>query len=193
MIAVLTDARRASLGVIRLLVFRKDWRSYFDTSAKGVTRSFAGIVLALPAFAFTVYAIDYFVAQNPGIVGEDSRLSLIEASLTWARYWIVFPITAALTCLAAGLSRSYASWLVVQNWTVFVLIHIQALIFASYAAGLADATALAELTLVYLVVRALSFWRVAAGALSLPPAYAAAIAGIPFVCDLAVRALTTGG
>ncbi len=190
MMQVLTEARSATVGVFRLLAFRKDWRTYFDVSTGGVVRSFAGLILALPAFLFTVYAISYFVADNPELMGSDSEMTAVEAGLTWARYWIVFPVVAALTCLAAGLTHRYAGWLVVQNWTVFVMVHIQALIFALYPAGIADAASLSQLTLMYIFVRALSFWRVAAGALEVPPAFALALAGIPFLVDWALRTVT---
>ena len=190
MIGLLGEARTATAGVFRLIAFRKDWRKYFDISPKGLARSFAGIVLALPAFIFTVYAIGYFVAENPNLVGPDSGLDAGEAALTWARYWLLFPIVAALTTLAAGMTKKFAAWVVVQNWTVFVLVHIQALIFALYPAGLADPASLSQLTQLYILARMLAFWRVAAGALEVPPLFAAALAGIPFLADWAMRAVT---
>jgi hypothetical protein len=190
MMQFITEARTATVGVFQLMAFRKDWRKKFDTSPQGVVRSFAGIVLALPAFIFTVYAIGYFVADNPLTLGAESRLEPIEAAITWARYWVLFPVVAALTCLAAGLTQRYASWLVVQNWTVFVLVHLQALIFALYPAGIADAASLSQLTLMYIFVRMLAFWRVAGGTLGVPVALSAAMAGIPFIADWGLRAIT---
>ena len=190
MIEILRDARTATVGVFRLIAFRKDWRSYFDISPAGVARSFSGIVLAAPAFIFTVYAIGYFVAENPALTGPDSGLDRTEAALTWVRYWLLFPIVAALTTLAAGLTGKFAAWVVVQNWTVFVLVHIQAVIFALYPAGLADPASLSQLSLLYIVARMLAFWRVAAGALEVSPLYAAALAGIAFLADWTLRAIT---
>jgi hypothetical protein len=190
MIALLREARTATVGVFRMFAFRDDWKSYFDFSAEGVGRSFAGVVLSLPAFVFTVFAIDYFVADNPNTVPPDTRMTLMEAALTWARYWLVFPIVAAGLCLAAGMTKKYAAWLVTQNWTVFVLVHIQALIFAFYPAGLSDPASLGQLTQVYIVARALAFWRVAAGALETPVGLSAAFAGIIFLVDWTVRAAT---
>lgn len=188
MIALLREARTASLGVVQLFAFRKDWRKSFDFSAEGVARSFAGLVLALPAFIFTVYAIDYFVADNPNMVPPETRMTFLEAALTWARYWLAFPIVAAGICIAAGMTKKYAAWLVVQNWTVFVLVHIQALIFALYPAGLADPVSLSQMTQIYIVARAMAFWRVAAGALEIPAGLAAALAGIVFLVDWTLRA-----
>lgn len=190
MIALLREARRSTVGVFRMAAFRDDWRTYFDFSAEGVGRSFAGLILALPAFIFTVHAIGYFVADNPNLVPSDTRMTALEAALTWARYWLVFPLVAAGICLAAGMTKKYAAWLVTQNWTVFVLVHIQALIFALYPAGLADPASLGQLTQVYIMARALAFWRVAAGALEAPAGLSAAFAGIIFLVDWTVRAAT---
>lgn len=190
MIALLREARLATVGVFRMAAFREDWRKYFDFSADGVARSFAGVILSLPAFVFTIYAIDYFVADNPNSIPPDTRMTVIEGALTWARYWLIFPLVAAGICLAAGLTKKYAAWLVTQNWTVFVLVHIQALIFALYPAGLADPASLGQLTQVYIMVRALAFWRVAAGALETPAGLSAAFAGIVFLVDWTVRAAT---
>jgi hypothetical protein len=190
MIALLGEARSATVGVFRLIAFRKDWRKYFDISPGGVARSFAGVVLALPAFIFTVFAIGHFVAENPSLVGPDSGLDRTEAALTWVRYWLLFPIVAALTTLAAGLTKKFAAWVVVQNWTVFVLVHIQALIFALYPAGLADPASLSQLSMMYILARMLAFWRVAAGALEVSPVFGAALAGIVVLADWFMRALT---
>lgn len=192
MMAYVNEARTATIGVFRLLAFRDDWRTYFDISTGGVIRSFSGILLALPAFIFTVYSISYFVAENPGVVAEGATMTLSEAALTWARYWLVFPVVAAATCMAAGLSGRYAGWLVAHNWTVFVMVHLQALIFALYPAGLADPAALSQLSLMYIFVRMLAFWRAAHGALEVTPLFAAALAGIPFAVDWGLRALTQG-
>ena len=190
MIALLREAQTATAGVFKLIAFRPDWRSYFDTSADGVARSFAGVILALPAFIFTVYAISYFVADNPNLVPPETRMTALEAAVTWARYWLVFPLVAAGLCLVTGLTKKFAAWLVVHNWTVFVLIHIQALIFALYPAGLADPISLGQMSLIYIGARALAFWRAAAGALEVKAGYSALLAGIYVLCDWALRAVT---
>ena len=190
MIGLLREAQTATIGVFRLIAFRPDWRGYFDISADGVARSFSGIVLAAPAFIFTVYAIGYFVSDNPNLVPADTRMTAAEAAVTWARYWLVFPLAAAGLCWITGLTNKFAAWLVVHNWTVFVLVHIQALIFALYPAGLADPVSLGQMSLLYIGARALAFWRAAAGALELKAGYAALLAGIYVLVDWALRAVT---
>lgn len=190
MIAIVQEARAGTIGVFRMLSFQKGWQSCFNPSAGGVARSFAGIFLSLPAYIFTIYAIDFTVAESSQANDPDAGLNTIEAILTWVRYWLLFPIMAALTSLAAGLTQRYGAWLVVQNWTVFVMVHIQALLYALYVAGLADLAALAQLMSLYILLRGLAFWRVAAAALEVRATYAVALAGIPFLADFGMRALT---
>lgn len=180
--SALSDARSAFVGVGRLLAFRKDWRAGFDVSAEGVARSFSGVVLGLPAFAFTLLAANHFMAQNP-VFTVEAGFGLLDAALIWLRFWLVFPLVAAATCLVLGLGARFASWLVVHNWTVFVLLHVQALIWALYPAGLADAEALGLALGFYQILRLFVHWRVAQGALGLPPALAAAVAGVPLAVD----------
>lgn len=189
MTPLFSEARRSVVGVFRLAAFREDWRDYFDASTGGLVRSFSGIILALPAWIFTVFALNYLVAENPANIPAESRLTWLEGALTWARYWIVFPVVAALVCAAAGFSSHFARWTVVQNWTVFVLVHIQALIVALYPAGLADAASISQLVSIYIFVRMAAFWRVAHGALEVTPVYALALAGIPFLVDTGLRSL----
>lgn len=190
MISIVQEARAGTLGVFRMLAFQEGWQSYFNPSAAGVGRSFSGIVLSLPAYAFTVFAIDFTVAQSSQANDPDAGLNAMEAALTWARYWLLFPIMATLASAAAGLTQRLGPWLVVQNWTVFVMVHIQALIYALYVAGLADLAALAQLMSLYIFLRALAFWRVAAAALEVRASFAVALAGIPFLADFGMRALT---
>lgn len=183
MIRALEDAKAGVRGVFALLAFRDGWRSHFDVSAEGVTRSFAGVVLALPAYVFLIVSANHFVAENPDLVSADASVTLLSAAISWARFWLLFPILAAGMVWLLGAKDRYAPWLVVHNWTVFVLVHVQALIWALYGAGLADPAALAALVSLYQFLRLFIHWRVAHGALGLPPGLAAAAAGVPLVID----------
>lgn len=183
MIALINEARQGVIGCFKLLAFREDWRSHFDVSAGGVGRSFAGVILALPAFAFSVASVNHLVAENPTLAGADAGFQIGEAVLVWIRFWLLFPLVAAATAMLLKVTDRYAKWLVVHNWTVFTLIHIQAFFFALYMAGLADGAALASLLAVYQLARLLVHWRVAIGALGLPAVMSAAAAAIPLLVE----------
>ena len=183
MSVLLNEARQGVIGCFKLLAFRNDWRSHFDVSTRGVARSFAGVVLALPAFVFTVASVNHLVAENPTLADGGAGFQIGEAVLVWARFWLLFPLVAVATAMLLKVTDRYAKWLVVHNWTVFVLIHIQAFFFALYMAGLADAAALAALLGIYQLARLLVHWRVAIGALGLPAVMSAAAAAIPLLVE----------
>ena len=181
MISAVRDLIYGVRGVFRMLAFRPGWQSDFDISSGGIVRSFAGIVFALPAFLLLIAGVNFFAASNPQLGA--SGVSVLEAVLIWARFWLVFPIMAVLVCLVLRLSDRYGGWLVVHNWTIFVLIHVQALIWTLNTAGLGNLNSLAFLTEFYLLARLVIHWRVATAALGVSPALGAAAAGIPLIVD----------
>lgn len=184
------DMRSGVVGVFALLMFKKDWRKHFDVSAEGVARSFSGVILALPAFAFLIIGVNYFYAENAIAYTSDMHFTLLDAIISWARFWLVFPVVAAAVVMVMGLKDRFASWLVVHNWTVFVLVHIQALLLALYPAGLADPGAISQAMMLYGLLRLFVHWRVAQGAMGIPPIMAAAAASIPLILDRLILAVT---
>jgi hypothetical protein len=181
--ALIDDARTAIGGVFRLMAFREDWRSAFDVSADGLVRSFAAVLICLPAYAFLVAALNHFVVSNPDLAPEAATMGLGEAALQYARLWLLFPLVAALVVLVLGRRRALVPWIVVHNWTVVALIHLQVLIWALNAAGLVDGAVLASLLSFYQLVRLFAHWRVALGALDVGPVTAGAAAAIPLIAD----------
>jgi hypothetical protein len=168
-------------GVFRMLGFRSGWQSDFDVSSTGILRSFAGVVFALPAFMLLILSVNHYTAGQPQL--DNAGIGLLEALLIWVRYWLLFPIIAAVVCRVLGLSSRFGAWLVVHNWTVVVLIHVQAFFWLLHTAGLADQRALASLMQLYLLGRLFVHWRVATASLGVSTMQGAAAAGIPLVVD----------
>lgn len=168
-------------GVVRMLGFKAGWQSDFDVSTAGIVRSFSGMILALPAFVLMLASVSHFAAENPEIGG--AGVSLLDGVLIWARFWLVFPVSAALVCIVLRMTDRFGAWLVVHNWTIFALIHVQALIWILYAAGIGNVDVLASLVQLYMLARLLVHWRVAVASLGVSPALGAAAAGIPLVID----------
>jgi len=186
---MLSDANLRVRGVFAMLAFRPGWRGHFDITPLGVGRSFNGVILALPAFYLMVAGINALVSANPALYGPDAGTGFGEAALAWLRIWGLFPLTAFLTVAILGIRERLGAWVAVHNWAVFVLLHIQALIWALYLAGLANAAAVQGLLGIYTLARYYVHWRVAHGALGLPPVLAGAAAAIPLVIEAIVLAL----
>lgn len=181
--ALLADARNAMIGLARLVSFREGWRPCFDTSTNGLIRSFGAMILAAPAFVMFVLAANYIVS-SAGAVSAEARYTPLEAIGSYARIWLLFPVVAIGVVSVLGLKHRYVSWVVVHNWAVFALLHLAALLYLLYPAGLADTTALAMLLQLYLFARLFLHWRVAVSALETGMATGAAAAGIPIILDL---------
>jgi len=184
--ALLAEARGGVAGTAALLAFRQDWRKHFNVSVQGAGRSFSGAVLALPAYALMILSVNYFVGANPDMMSAESRIETGEAALAWLRFWLVFPLAAAGTALAMKLSAQFTVWLIAHNWAVFTLIHVQALVWLLYAAGMLSAEALLGLIGLYQIARVFVHWRIAAAALGLPPVMAGAAAAIPLLADFLI-------
>jgi hypothetical protein len=184
--ALVAEARAGVRGVLLMLAFRDGWRACFTPTQTGALRSFIGVLLAFPAFWFMVSSANFFMAENPGPDGPSAMIGAGERLLIWARLWLLFPIVAWGVCALMGLRERFFAWLAVHNWTVFVLVHLQALFWALYMAGLADPGSLGLVLTVYQVARLFVHWRVAHGALGLSPGLSAAVAGVPILADLIV-------
>jgi len=170
-------------GTFALLSFKPDWRKHFDMSVDGVVYSFAGVFLALPGYIFLIACFNYLIADNPDLVSADARITLPEMILDWVRFWLVFPIVAALLSYVLGVKAQFSSWLITHNWAVFVLVHIQLLIFLFYPAGLADFDAIGSALSLYMLIRIFVHVRVAHAALGLPLPYAMIAGGVPMMVD----------
>lgn len=183
MIRALRYMQEGVSGVFALLGFRPEWRRHFDMSVDGAAYSFAGIVLALPSYVFLIACINYLVAENPMLFSPEARISFAEMAIGWARFWLLFPITAALVCYLLGVQDRFTGWLITHNWTVFILVHVQLVIFMLYPLGLADPAAIGSAMSLYSLLRILIHVRVAHASLGLPIPYAVAAAAIPMMID----------
>lgn len=182
MIALIGEARSAMAGLGKLLSFREGWRAHFNITPDGVARSFGAVLLAIPAFALFTLAANYYVAVNAP--DRSPGYELLDSLVSYLRIWGVFPIVAAGVAIVLNLTGRYAAWLVVHNWAVFALLYLTALLFALYAAGLANAAMLALLLQFYSVGRLFVHWRIACAALQVGPVTGAAAAGIPILADM---------
>lgn len=177
----LAEIRAGVTGIYAMLAFQPGWQRHFDVSVDGFVNSFKAALYALPAFILIMLSANHFLAGEAN--AADARVGLWEAVLQYARIWLVFPVLAYVIVKLLGLKTGFSAWVVVHNWAVFVLLHVQALIWALNAAGIANAQVLATLIAFYQIARLFVHWRVAAGTLDMPWGLAAGVACIPLVVD----------
>jgi hypothetical protein len=150
-------------GAWRLFLDRPDAMRYFNVSIDGFWRSFAAIVLILPAYAL------FAIAERIEILGEpvvDPAFSdgpfIVNKFLTLALDWITLPILLAAFARLLGVSRTYAAYVVARNWCAvlatapFGLVALLSLV-GFLGAGLANVISLVILVVVirynYMIVR----------------------------------------
>lgn len=179
--AMVADIRSGVQGIWDMLAFKEGWQRHFDVSADGFARSFLAILYALPAFVLLIVAANHVLAEIPA--GTDTQISVLDALGQYARIWLLFPVVAFVVVKVMGLKTGFSAWIVVHNWAVFVLLHVQAFFWLLAAAGIANVQVLGLLLSVYQVIRLGVHWRVAAGALGLHWGLAAGAACIPLLVD----------
>lgn len=178
---MIADIRSGVRGIWDMLAFKGGWRSHFDVSVDGFTRSFLAILYALPAFILLMMSANHVLASLPG--GADAQIGFADAIGQYARIWLLFPVIAFVVVKVLGLKTGFSAWVVVHNWAVFVLLYVQALFWLLAAAGIANPEMLGLLLALYQIIRLGVHWRVAAGALDLHWGLAAGAACIPLVID----------
>lgn len=178
---MIADIQSGTRGIWAMLAFKEGWRTHFNVSADGFVRSFMAVIYALPAFVLLMVSANHVLAGLPG--GADAQISLAGAVGQYARIWLLFPVIAYVVVKVLGLKTGFSAWVVVHNWAVFVLLHVQALFWLLAAAGIANAQALGLMLALYQIIRLVVHWRVAAGALGLHWGLAAGAACIPLVID----------
>ena len=183
MIPLLFEARNALYGVFKILMFRDDWRPFFDISSGGVARSFGAMLLALPAFALLVASAEYVSSTAAAQGAEVEPFSWMGTIFTYLRIWLVFPVIAIPVSILMGVRHHYASWLILHNWAVLFLLLIQTTMFLLFAAGLTNLEGLSFMVLLYQGLRLVMHWRIAETALQLPMVSAMAAAAIPVIMD----------
>ena len=179
--AMIAEIEAGARGIWALLAFKPDWRKHFDVSVDGFSRSFLTVLYALPAFVLLIISANHVLTELPG--GAEARISLLDAIGQYARIWLLFPVIAFIIVKVLGLKTGFSAWIVVHNWAVFVLLHVQALFWLLAAAGIANAEMLGVLLALYQIARLGIHWRVAAGTLGLHWGLAAGAACIPLVID----------
>ena len=104
-------------GAWKLFIDRPDAMHYFDVSIDGFWRSFAAILLVLPAYVILMIAERIVILSEPivdPVFGEAAFVT--NNSFILILDWIALPIILALVAGPLGVGRNYASYIVARNW-----------------------------------------------------------------------------
>ena len=108
---------RSLTGAWRLFLDRPDAMRFFDVSVDGFWRSFAAVVLILPAYALFALVERIDILDEPVVdpaFGDGSFVA--NKLLTLALDWVTLPILLAAFAKPLGVGRTYAAYVVARNW-----------------------------------------------------------------------------
>lgn len=122
------EISRSVTGVWQAFLGRPDADRYFDTSYAGFWRSFQVIAVIAPLYAIV------FVSAYHAIQADEPAVAIAQADYFWLKAatvaldWVALPIVLALTARFLGISRTYAAFVVVRNWSALPVAALLAVI-----------------------------------------------------------------
>jgi hypothetical protein len=166
----------------------------FDTSIAGFWRSFATILLTLPAF-LALLAERRFDAglAVPGSGLFDDMGLVFRSALVYLAAWIAFPILMIGFVRLMGLERRYVGYVVAYNWSTVIAAFVIGFPAALHVLGLATGALAVFYTLAFGFIVLQYRWFLAHIALRVTGGLAALLVALDLAVDLglgsAVRAL----
>ncbi len=167
------EALRAQKGGWLILRGRTEEAfALFNLTEAGFWRSFAAIVLVAPVYLLAarlgIPAQGAASAQGRAVVG----VALLTGVLVLALQWVSWPLLMVFVTRALGLSRHYARYIIIYNWSTVLIFLVQLPPVALYACGCLDQQGAAFFMLAVLAAVLYFRWRVARAGLEAPPATA---------------------
>jgi len=184
------EVARSLYGAWRLFLDRPEAMRYFDVSLDGFWRSFAAVILLVPAYAMTALA-EYRVILSDAIAddGFSNAAFVADKALALGIDWIALPVLLALVARPLGISRTYAPFIVARNWCAVLAVLPFGLIGFLFAAGIFGVDLANVLSLAALVVVLYYNFLIARRALAVGTAFAIGIVILDLLVSLSVAAL----
>lgn len=122
------SASSALMGALELFLGRREGLQRFDFSVDGFWRSFSAILYMLPFFAISVAVEHRLRPEDVTIAGPTDAMFVVSRGLDLILDWVTMPVLLAVFAKRLGISRNYASYVVVRNWASVIMSAPQALI-----------------------------------------------------------------
>jgi hypothetical protein len=186
MILTADEVVRSLKGSWRLVQREADGLRAFDVSVAGFWRSFAVIVLTLPAFVALLAERRLNAGLTPGGgLFDDAGLTLREAMIFLAA-WIGFPVVMAGFVRLMDLERRYVAYVVAYNWSTVIAASVLAFPAALHVLGLATPALAAFYTFAFGIIVLQYRWFLARTALRITSGLAAVVVGLDLLVDFGV-------
>ncbi|PCJ70414.1 MAG: hypothetical protein COA62_07415 [Rhodobiaceae bacterium] len=159
----------------------------FDFSADAFWRSFAAYIFVIPfclVFITTQWRMMADTAQMLGV--SQSGYALIELA-TYVAFWVLYPIAMIFACRVFNLTRGFAPYIIVYNWSSILVMVLLAPSYVLYSLGVANVGAASFLLLIAFVTALIYRWQIALTVLATTPATAASIIGVELALAFAIN------
>ncbi|HLN07448.1 MAG TPA: hypothetical protein VK281_00550 [Xanthobacteraceae bacterium] len=185
MILTLDEVIRSLKGSFRLIQREADGFRAFDISIAGFWRSFAAIVLTLPAFVALLAERRLDAGPMVGGLFDDAGLVLREV-LIFIACWIAFPLVMIGFVRLMGLERRYVGYVVAYNWSTVIAAFVLAFPAALHVLGLATPALAGFYTAAFGVIVVQYRWFLARTALCITSWLAGLVVGLDLLVNVAI-------
>jgi hypothetical protein len=178
---------RSLRGSFRLIQREADGLRAFDISIAGFWRSFAAIVLTLPAFVALLAErrLDAGLLVSGSGLFDDGGLVVREA-LVFIAGWIGFPLVMIGFVRLMGLERRYVGYVVAYNWSTVIAAFVLAFPAALHVFGLATPALAAFYTFAFGIIVVQYRWFLARTALRITSGLAVLVVGLDLLTDIGI-------
>ncbi|BCP56200.1 membrane protein [Kaistia sp. 32K] len=178
----------ALLGALEFFLGRREGLRRFDFSLDGFWRSFSAILYVLPFFAINIAVEHRLRAPDVMVTGPSDGLFVLSRLLDLGLDWVMMPLLLAAFAKNLGITRTYASYIVVRNWASVVMSAPQALIALLTGLGLIPLEFAAVLSLAVVGVMLRYHYQIVGATLGGSVAFRAGLVG----ADLALSLILSG-
>lgn len=182
----LAETLRSLTGAARLFVSDAEGLKAFDTSTEGFFRSFTVLVLMAPIYLLLALSERSIipVMRDAGADPLNEGVFFAVRAASYVADWFVYPILMVFVARWLGLTRNYAIFIVVRNWTSLPVLAAITLPSLLFAIGVLDVLSLVLLHYALFAVALRYSWIITSLALEASGWVAAALVALDFVVSL---------
>ena len=146
----------ALTGSVKVAQRDPDALRYFDLSADAFWRSFTAIFYALPFYLVFITA-GWRMGQEAGVALASSLPAYALSELfAYASLWALYPLAIAGLTRTTGLTRNFAPYVIVYNWSSLLSAAFMVPPYIFYSLGLVDVGG-ASLFIFFLFISVLAY------------------------------------
>jgi len=153
----LAEALRALEGSLAIARSDPDPSRFFDLSADSFWRSFGAVIFMLPIYLFITLAEARMAVEitEPGTPQPDTGTLMFAETIILGLDWVAYPAAVFFLAPLLGLTKRFAPYIIVYNWSSLALILVLLPNYLLYSIGLFPVEAAVMVNFILLIA---FFW-----------------------------------